>query len=74
MNSTNATTSGPIFLDELYCTEKDNSLQDCRRGILIIGLTTCSHTEDVWVKCFGKISDHKNELAVNVKPTSSSDI
>lgn len=49
-------TSEPIFLDELYCNENDNFLEDCNKGILGIGLTTCSHTEDVWIKCFGMTS------------------
>lgn len=46
-------TSKPIFLDQLYCTDNDEALQDCRRGIVGLGLTTCSHHEDVWVRCLG---------------------
>ena len=49
-------TAGPIFLDELSCTESDRTLEGCRRGIRGIGLTTCNHTDDVWVQCSG--TDH----------------
>ena len=47
--------SGPIFLDELRCTESDTTLQGCSRGIAGIGLTTCSHRDDVWVQCPGTV-------------------
>ncbi len=46
--------SGPIFLDELICTESDTTLQGCSRGIAGIGLTSCNHNDDVWVQCSGK--------------------
>ena len=45
--------SGPIFLDDLSCTTSDDTLEGCSRGIDGIGLTTCSHTKDVWVQCSG---------------------
>ncbi len=45
--------SGPIFLDELRCTEADTTLQECSRSIAGIGLTACDHTDDVWVQCLG---------------------
>ncbi len=48
--------SGPIFLDELICTESDTTLQGCSRGIAGIGLTSCNHTKDVWVQCSGTFS------------------
>ena len=44
---------GPIFLDQLFCTDSDTTLQECNRGISSIGLTTCNHTDDVWVQCLG---------------------
>ena len=55
----NVLTSGPIFLEGLYCTENDVSLQNCRMEILGIGLTSCSHDEDVWVKCYGEFEPEK---------------
>ena len=45
--------SGPIFLDELRCSESDTTLQECSRGIRGIGLIACDHTNDVWVQCAG---------------------
>ena len=45
--------SGPIYLDELFCTKHDVALQDCKKGIHGLGLTTCNHDQDVWLKCNG---------------------
>ena len=47
-------TSGPIYLDELRCTDSEVSLVDCPTGISEIGLTNCDHSQDVWIKCRGK--------------------
>ena len=47
---------GPIFLDKLFCTGLDQTLQDCSLGIRAIGLTTCNHTQDVWLQCSGNAS------------------
>ena len=44
---------GPIFLDQLFCSNTDQTLQECSSGIRAIGLTTCNHSEDVWVQCSG---------------------
>lgn len=44
---------GPIFLDQLFCTDSDTTLEECSRGIAGIGLTSCNHTEDVWIQCSG---------------------
>lgn len=46
--------SGPIFLDQLFCTDSDTNLQGCARDISGIALTTCNHTEDVWLQCSGR--------------------
>ena len=45
--------SGPIFLDQLACTGSDSNLLECSRRGQIIGLTSCDHTQDVWVECKG---------------------
>ena len=42
--------SGPIWLDNLNCTGKEESLFDCPRGI---GLSDCTHEDDVGVICQG---------------------
>ena len=47
---------GPIFLDKLFCTGLDQTLQDCSLGIRAVGLTTCNHTQDVWLQCSGNAS------------------
>ena len=50
--------SGPIFLDELLCTEDDNVLHKCDYGIQAFGLTTCDHTHDAWIRCKGTSGNH----------------
>lgn len=45
--------SGPIYLDQLLCSEEDDSLQGCNWGIRAFGLTTCNHSSDAWVECSG---------------------
>lgn len=45
--------SGPIFLDQLRCSDQDSNLLECNRDIADIGLTLCDHTTDVWVQCTG---------------------
>ena len=44
---------GPIFLDQLDCSESDSSLLECRR-FTPLGLVTCEHTQDALVRCIGK--------------------
>lgn len=46
---------GPIFLDRLRCDGTESSLLDCRLGLRGIGLTTCDHSADVWIKCTSKL-------------------
>ena len=43
---------GPIFLDKLVCSGLENSLLECRR-FTPLGLTTCEHSQDAVVRCFG---------------------
>lgn len=47
--------TGPIFLEQLFCTEVDVSLLDCQSGMRAPGLTKCDHSEDVWIRCRGKL-------------------
>ena len=44
--------SGPIFLDQLQCSESDKSLLHCAMG-RTIGLHHCNHSMDVSIKCSG---------------------
>ena len=45
--------NGPIFLDQLVCSESDSSLLDCQSRTPL-GLVTCEHTQDAFVRCIGK--------------------
>ncbi len=44
---------GPIFLDQLICSNSDNNLLECSRGNALLGLSRCNHTQDVWIECKG---------------------
>ena len=43
---------GPIFLDKLLCSGSETTLLECRR-FTPLGLTTCEHSQDAVVRCFG---------------------
>ena len=45
---------GPIFLDKLLCSGSETTLLECRR-FTPLGLTTCEHSQDAVVRCFGMI-------------------
>ena len=45
--------NGPIFLDQVVCSESDSSLLECGRRTPL-GLVTCEHTHDALVRCIGK--------------------
>lgn len=45
--------SGPIFLDQLVCSESDENLLECRKNSRL-GLHSCDHMGDVGVRCVGK--------------------
>ena len=47
--------SGPIFLEALECTTSDTDLLNCHTTFTSVGLTDCSHNQDVSVKCRGII-------------------
>ena len=50
--------TGPIFLSTLNCDNLDNSIIECPKTAPI-GLTKCTHSQDVYVQCEGKV-DHCN--------------
>ena len=43
--------NGPIFLDELECAGNERSVLDCH---YVIGVHSCSHDQDIAVRCVGK--------------------
>ena len=43
---------GPIFLDQLDCSGTEATLLECRH-FTPLGLTTCEHSQDAIVRCFG---------------------
>ena len=43
---------GPIFLDRLDCSGTETTLLECRH-FTPLGLTTCEHSQDAVVRCFG---------------------
>ena len=45
--------NGPIFLDQVVCSESDSSLLECGR-FTPLGLVACGHTHDAFVRCIGK--------------------
>ena len=45
--------TGPIFLDQLQCTGRESSLLDCSNGLPALGVVSCSHAQDVKVRCTG---------------------
>ena len=45
--------SNPIFLDQLDCNSMDTDLLECNR-FLSLGLHTCTHSQDVSVRCTGE--------------------
>ena len=44
--------SGPIFLDRMSCEGVEERVIDCQQAPL--GLHTCTHQQDVGVKCIGE--------------------
>ena len=46
--------SGPIWLANIVCTGNESTLASCSHlGINVTG--SCSHSEDVGVRCFGEL-------------------
>ena len=46
----------PIFLEQTWCEGREASLLDCPRGSAL-GVTSCTHSMDVAVRCFGETVD-----------------
>lgn len=44
--------NGPIWLDQVYCSGNESSIQDCSH--LTWGESNCEHNEDVGVICSNK--------------------
>ena len=47
----------PIFLSTLECSDDDVNVLTCSRSASI-GITRCSHSQDVYVRCQGKWTTH----------------
>ena len=47
--------SGPIFLDELECDGSEEKVLDCQYSL---GVHSCSHDQDIAVKCVGELRLH----------------
>ena len=45
--------TGPIWLNRLYCTGSENNLLDCNKAVDIGSTYGCSHSEDVSIVCPG---------------------
>lgn len=58
--------TGPIYLDQLLCTESDTELLSCQSGLRAPGLVTCDHSEDVWIRCIGTYS---SAVSLTLVPT-----
>uniref|UniRef100_A0A1X7T781 SRCR domain-containing protein n=1 Tax=Amphimedon queenslandica TaxID=400682 RepID=A0A1X7T781_AMPQE len=43
--------TGPIWLNRLYCNGAENSLLDCNKAVDIGSTFGCSHSEDVSIRC-----------------------
>ena len=59
--------SGPIFLDQLVCSESDENLLECRKNSRL-GLHSCDHKGDVGVRCAG---EHLRLLLLALTKTST---
>ena len=44
--------TGPIFLDQLFCSGLETSVLECMQHIPL-GLSTCKHSQDAGVRCIG---------------------
>ena len=49
--------TGPIFLDELACRGDEQRVMDC--GGSAHGLHTCTHSQDVMIRCIGELYGRK---------------
>ena len=49
--------SGPIFLDEVDCSETDSRLLQCNT-FTPVGIHSCTHSQDVAILCEGTVCMH----------------
>ena len=56
--------SGPIFLDNVDCSDTDTELISCPTRLNVFGLrsASCSHNEDIGVACIGMSRLVANQL------------
>ena len=52
--------SGPIFLDRVSCEGVEERVIDCQQAP--VGLHTCTHQQDIGVKCIGECEHHSHVL------------
>ena len=48
-------TSSPIFLNNLDCSPSNNEILSCHTLFTSVGLSNCTHDQDVGVRCHGKL-------------------
>lgn len=53
--------TGPILLDDINCSGQETSLLDCSHSG--VEIHNCDHSEDVGVRCLGKIDPHSNSCS-----------
>ena len=53
---------GPVFLDNLDCTSSDDDLLSCHTLFTSLGLSNCTHTQDVSVRCTGIILKYLGKM------------
>ena len=56
--------SGPIFLDELECDGNEENVLDCHYSI---GVHSCSHDQDIAIKCVGKYFTAQKIMIITIK-------
>ena len=56
--------SGPIFLDNVDCSDTDTELVSCPTRLNVFGLrsASCSHNDDIGVSCVGMSCTVANQL------------
>ena len=53
--------SGPIFLDEVACDGEERRIMEC--GGTAPGVHTCTHNQDVAIRCVGKECEIRRRVA-----------
>ncbi len=52
--------TGPIFLERVDCSGSENSLLECVIFSPSIGLHSCDHTQDAYIRCNGMVTTQKD--------------